>query len=62
MMQWAVESKVYDNGKVVLTAPYSVSDLAMSSLHELKKCDLYIDVYPTKEEADAAYQEMSKEA
>jgi ArsR family metal-binding transcriptional regulator len=49
--KYAVETKIYDNGKVTMTQPFKV-DFASESKHEEKdKYDYYLDVFSTLKEA-----------
>ena len=59
---YAVTSSFYDNGKVkaAITDTVMAVQKPESGYKELKRCDVYVDYYPTKEEADKAVEEALK--
>ena len=59
---YAVTSSFYDNGKVkaAITDTVRTAQKPESGYKELKRCDVYVDYYPTKEEADKAVEEALK--
>lgn len=59
---YAVTSSFYDNGKVkaAITDTVRAAQKPESGYKELKRCDVYVDYYPTKEEADKAVEEALK--
>ena len=50
-MKYAVEAKIFNNGKAVARVRPAM-DGEEDSYSETRSCDIYIDVFDTKEEAE----------
>jgi hypothetical protein len=49
--KYAVETKVYDNGKVVISEPFKIDFFSESIEKKKEKYDYYFDVFPTLKDA-----------
>jgi hypothetical protein len=50
-MKYAIEMKIYNNGKVEMSEIKEVSNECKSTFKSDEKCDYYFDVFNTKKEA-----------
>lgn len=50
-MKYAVEARIFNNGKIIAKVRQA-EDGEESGMSETKLCDIWIDVFETKEEAD----------
>ena len=55
-MKYAVESKIFNNGKAVVKVR-PARDGEEDSYSETRSCDIYIDVFDSKEDAEAFYRQ-----
>lgn len=58
-MKYAVEARIFNNGKIIAKVRLA-EDGEESSMTETKLCDIWVDVFDTKEEADDLYKQYRK--
>lgn len=58
-MKFAVEARIFDNGKIIVKVR-PAEDGEESSMTETKLCDIWVDVFDTKEEADDFCRQYKK--
>ena len=51
VMKYAVEARIFNNGKIIVKARLA-EDGEENSVNETRICDIWIDVFDSKEEAD----------
>ena len=58
--KYAVETKVFNNGKIEISKPFEVDFSTESKQESTEKYDFYLDVFPSKKEA-LSFIEENKE-
>lgn len=58
-MKFAVEARIFDNGKIIAKVR-PAEDGEESSMTEAKLCDIWVDVFDTKYEADDFCKQYKK--
>lgn len=58
-MKFAVEARIFNNGKIIVKVR-PAEDGEESSMTETKLCDIWVDVFDTKEEADDFCRQYKK--
>ncbi|MDE6567942.1 MAG: hypothetical protein K2K70_09480 [Lachnospiraceae bacterium] len=58
-MRYAVEARIFNNGKIVVKVRQA-EDGEESGMSEAKLCDIWVDVFDTKAEADEFCKQYRK--
>lgn len=58
-MKYAVEARIFNNGKIIVKARLA-EDGEENSVNETRICDIWIDVFDSKEEADDFCKQYKK--
>lgn len=60
-MKYAIQTKVYDDGKIFVSPVYEVKDSAKDTYEQYNTFDIYVDVFNTKKEA-LEFKDEAKDA